>query len=182
MGALAGHRHVGTDRTPREGGHQPARRHRHAGRGALLRDLGRLLVQMDVGVAMQVRVEAVACGVGAPPRQRGAHRLPHDLALAPGQGQRPGTGPPAGFDDDHLAAARRHAAQPGGDIRPAGATGGFDVRLGLVSSAAACRTRGMAPVDPSLDFGHRLRRRRPDIVPIEHRRRDRLESVAPRRA
>jgi len=44
------------------------------------------------------------------------------------------------------------------------------------TSAAAIVTPAEAPVDPSLDFGHRLRRR-PDIVPIEHRRRYRLESV-----
>jgi len=49
------------------------------------------------------------------------------------------------------------------------------------TSAAAIVTPAEAPVDPSLDFGHRLRRR-PDIVPIEHRRRYRLESVAPRRS
>ena len=45
----------------------------------------------------------------------------------------------------------------------------------------AHRTRRMALGDPLLDFGHRPHRRRPDIVPIEHRRRRlcRLESLAP---
>ena len=95
-GDLAGHRHVGTDRTPREGGDQRGG-HRHAGRGALLGDLGRLHVQMDVGIALEGRVETVACGVGAQPRQRGARRLPHDLALAPGKGQRLGSGQAAGL-------------------------------------------------------------------------------------
>ncbi len=54
-------------------------------------------------------------------------------------------------------------------------------RVKADTSAAAIVTPAEAPVDPSLDFGHRLRRR-PDIVPIEHRRRYRLESVAPRRS
>ncbi len=46
---------------------------------------------------------------------------------------------------------------------------------GLPSGRGGARLPG----DPPLDFGHRPRRRRPDIVPIEHRRRYRLESVAP---
>ena len=48
---------------------------------------------------------------------------------------------------------------------------------GLPSGRGGARPPG----DPPLDFGHRPRRRRPDIVPVEHRRRRRyrLESVAP---
>lgn len=56
-GDLAGHRHVGTDRTACEGAHQRGGQ-RHAGQGPLLRRVGRLDVQVYVGVALEVRVEA----------------------------------------------------------------------------------------------------------------------------
>ena len=57
-------------------------------------------------------------------------------------------------------------------------------RFGSLPSSAACLPdvgRARLPGDPPLDFGHRPRRRRPDSVLVEHRRRRRyrLESVAP---
>ena len=62
-GDLAGHGQVAADRAPRQRGHQ-RRRHRDPGRGPLDRRRVGLHVQMDVGVALEGRVEAVAARRG----------------------------------------------------------------------------------------------------------------------
>ena len=87
-------------------------------------------VQMDVGVAVQGRVEAEVFGVGAQPPQRGTDRLLHDRALPAGQGQRRCAGRVADFDEDHLAAADGGATQADGAAGSADAAGTLDVGVG----------------------------------------------------
>jgi len=121
-GELAGHGEVaaycapGDRRDQRRGDGDP-------GRGPVDRpDVG-LQVDMEVGAAREVRVEAVAAGVGAEPRQRGARRLLHDLPLAAGEGERAGAWHPGCFDEERRAAAARRVAQSDGDARLRGAPG-----------------------------------------------------------
>ena len=62
--------------------------HRDANRRSVLRNGARRHVQVHVGLLVEPRVDAVAGGVGAQPRQHRVRRLPHHVAKVSGQGQR----------------------------------------------------------------------------------------------
>ena len=103
---LARHRDVAADGTSGQLRRQ-RRHHRHARRRPVLRDGAGRHVQVDLGVLVERRIDAVVLRVRAEPRQRGARRFLHHVAEVAGQRQRAAALHPRRFDEQHLAAGRR---------------------------------------------------------------------------
>src|SRR6516164_6189149 len=102
---LACHREAIFHWTVREQAHE-GRHHRGTGRGTVFRNGTRRHVDVDVLLAEEVRIDAIALCIGTGPGQRRGHRLLHDFAKVARHGELLATAHAARFDEDDVAAHR----------------------------------------------------------------------------
>ncbi len=100
---FSSHRYERTNRAATQQADQRSH-HRHSRRRAIFRDSPRWNVDVDVLLAEEVRIDAVAVGVGANPGERRAHGFLHHLAEVPGHGELFSSAHVAGFDEHDIAA------------------------------------------------------------------------------
>src|SRR5271157_5766414 len=141
QGHFTGHGQTILDRAV---GQQADERRNHCGacRGAILRHRAGRHVDVYVGLAEKVRVDAVAFGVGTSPGQSSGHGFLHDFAQMAGHGELLATTHAAGFDEDDVAA---HGSPDEAD----GDAGLLDALLDFLLRAELRHTQ---------EFAHHLRR------------------------
>src|SRR5216684_1002025 len=103
---LAGHRQAVLHRTPAKQAHQRGY-HRRTGGRSVLRHRARRHMDVNVLLAEEVRVDAVALAIRARPGQCRGHRFLHHFAEMPGHGELLAAAHARGLDEDDVASHRR---------------------------------------------------------------------------